>query len=466
MQNNHTETTARPIAIGELVTRVRGPVFRPGDDGYDTELAGFQTALRHRPTVVVGATDAADVQAAVRFAADHGLPVAVQATGHGLAVPAEGGVLVSTRRMTRVRVDPQTRTAWVEAGACWEPVITEAARHGLAPLSGSSPQVGAVSYTLNGGLGLLARRYGYAADHVRALDLVTADGRRHRVTPDGDPELFWALCGGPGGLGVVTALEIGLVPVDRLYGGGLYFDATAAHRVLTAWREWTDTVPEELTSSVAFVPYPDVPEVPEEMRGRYVAHVRIAFTGDPETGERLVAPLRTAGPLLRDTLGELPYTASGSICHDPTQPHPYRGDGVVLRDLDAATAEELLGLTGPGAPGMCVVQAYHLGGALARPPAVPNAVAYRDGWYLVRVLWVGDPGLSAAVETTHRRALAALEPQALGRALRFTMGWSDAERVRAAYPPDDLARLARVKATHDPGNVFRFTHAVPPADQR
>lgn len=222
-----------------------------GTNGYDGERIGFQRLTPHRPAVVVSAVDAEDVRAAVAFAAARGLPVAVQATGHGLGRALQDGVLINTRRMSEVRVDPETRTARVAAGATWRQVVDAAAPYGLAPLSGSFPGVGAVSYTLGGGVGLLARRHGFAADHVRRIDVVTADGRLREVTASSDPDLFWALRGGGRGLGVVTGMEIDLLPVTRIFGGGLYFDVAEVPGVLEGWRRWTETVPEELTSGLA-----------------------------------------------------------------------------------------------------------------------------------------------------------------------------------------------------------------------
>ncbi|EPD90925.1 FAD-binding oxidoreductase [Streptomyces albus] len=203
---------------------VRGSVLVPGDPEYDQECAGFQAGDRHRPDVLVVADGPDDVRAAVDAARRYRLPVAVQATGHGLGEAARGGVLVSTRRMAGIRIDAEARTAWVEAGVRAGDLVAEAARHGLAPVNGSAPGVGVVSYTLGGGVGLLGRRFGYAADRVRRIDLVTGDGRPRRVTADSDPELFWGLRGGGGGLGVVTGMEIGLVPVAGIYGGQLVFD--------------------------------------------------------------------------------------------------------------------------------------------------------------------------------------------------------------------------------------------------
>ena len=289
------------------------------------ELSGFQTGFTVRPAHVIAAASAEDVVAAVRHAAAERLPVTVRATGHGLPGPVEGGVLVSTRRMDQVSVDPVERTARVRAGVRWGQVVDAAAPHGLAPLNGSAPGVGAVSYTLGGGLGILAREFGYAADHVRSLDVVTADGRLRQVTRESAPDLYWALLGAGHGFGVVTELEIGLVPVRTLYGGSLAFDGRQVDPavVLRAYEAWTRTVPDGLTSSFAAVPYPDLPALPPHLRGRYVLSVRVAHTG--ADGERLVAPLREIGPVLADSLREMPYTESHTIHSDPDFPHAYYG---------------------------------------------------------------------------------------------------------------------------------------------
>ncbi|WP_207939032.1 FAD-binding oxidoreductase [Actinomadura darangshiensis] len=439
-----------------MLDTIEGPVFEPGADGYDDERTGFQTADPHRPSVIVGAVNADDVAAAVRHAAEHGLPVAVQNTGHGLPLAAAGGLLISTRRMTGLRVDPEARTAWIEAGVRWGQVVEEAGKHGLAPLSGSSPGVGAVSYTLGGGVGLLSRLYGYAADQVRSIDVVTADGRARHVTPGDD--LFWALLGGRANFGVVTSLEIGLVPVARLYGGGLYFDAEQVPAVLEVWRTWSATVPDAMTSSVALMPVPDIPVFPAPLRGRHVAHVRIAYVGDD--GERLIAPLRAIGPRLIDTVDEMPYTASATIHNEPPVPMAYHATNVVLNELDAETVGDLLGLVGPGAPDRAILEIRHLGGAMAKP--APNAVGNRGARYLVGVLSKLDPGVS--VEALHDRVGDTLGAKASGRLLNFLFGANATpEEVRASYEPEIYRRLAELKAAYDPSNMFRLNHNIPPA---
>jgi FAD/FMN-containing dehydrogenase len=459
----HTDTRALVADIDALSRRVSGPVLRPSDADYDAERDGFQTAARHRPAVIVGAAGAADVQAAVKLAREHRLPVAVQATGHGLSATADGGVLISTRRMTGVRVDARARTAWIEAGVRWRQVVEAAAAHGLAPLNGSAPDVGAVGYTLVGGLPLLGRHYGFAADHVRSLDVVTADDRRHHVTATDDPDLFWALRGGQGNFGVVTGMEVELVPVARLYGGGLYFDAALVADVLQTWRRWTASVPDQLTSSVALILFPDLPMVPEPIRGRYVAHVRIAHAGDAADGERLVQPLRAVGPRLIDSLRDMPYNDSHTIFNDPTRPHAYSGTSALLRELPESAVPTVLGLAGPDAPVACIVQVNHLGGALARPPAVANAVGRRHAQYLLRVLSPLGPAGIDTVQRVHHRLLEALAPWTAGRALGFRFGSSSAEEVQDAYDPDAYWRLTALKAVYDPDNTFRLNHNIRPS---
>ncbi len=173
----------------------------------------------------------------MHYAVDHDLKIAVQGSGHGLTQGIDGGVLIATRRFNGVRVDASAKTAWIEAGATWQDVLTATAPYGLAPLSGSFPGVGAVAYTLGGGLGLMARKFGYAADHVHRIEVVTPDGVRRNAQDD--PDLFWALRGGGGNFGVVTGLEIDLFDVPTLYGGSLYYDLAEHPHALESWREWT-----------------------------------------------------------------------------------------------------------------------------------------------------------------------------------------------------------------------------------
>jgi FAD/FMN-containing dehydrogenase len=455
-------------AVGELATRVAGPVLTAGDEGFDSERVGYQTHAPHVPVVVVGATNPDDVREAVVFGARHGLPVGVQSTGHCPARPDEHGVLISTRRMTDVQIDPQARTARFAAGVRWEKVIEAAAPHGLAPLSGSAPHVGAVAYTLGGGLGLMSRRYGYAVDHVRAIDVVTADGQLRHVTADSEPDLFWALRGGRDNFGIVTALEVELFPVSGLYGGGLYFPGERAEEVLNAYLAWTRNVPEEMTSSISLVPFPNIPMLPEPIRGQYAAHIRLAYLGDADTGAALIAPLREIGPRLIDSIQQLPYTASGSIHNDPPNPAPFITSNVLLDDLDKTTIREVIDLVGINAAVTCVVEVRHLGGALSRPPAVANAIGLRSAPYSLGVLSKLNPGDDLdIISETHDRLLDTLAPKTVGRHLNFLYGHRTTdEQIRSVYQPSDYQRLQELKAVYDPTNLFRINHNIPPIQKR
>ncbi|KOU02154.1 FAD-binding protein [Streptomyces sp. NRRL F-5755] len=447
---NDTVPAASPT-LAELAAQLTGVLLTPGDDGYDEERSGYQTAYSHRPSVIVGAASAADAVAAVRYARAHGLPVSVQSTGHGLAAAGDGGLLISTRRMDEVRVDAEARTAWTGAGVLCGQVVEEAAPYGLAPVNGSSPGVGVVGYTLGGGLGILGREFGYASDRVRTVELVTADGELRRVSAARDPELFRALLGGGHGLGVVTGLEFGLVPVERVYGGQLVFGADLVDEALAAYLAWTENLPGELTSSVGLIAYPDVPAMPPHLRGRYLAHIRIAYTGTAEDGERLVAPLRAVGPRVADTLRDMPYAESHTIHQDPTTPHAYDGDSVLLSGLDADALRAVAALTGPDAPLMTVVQLNHLGGALAEGG---GSVGHRDARYLLRLLSPLDGTDVAAARALHAEVRGVLAPWALGRSVNFLFG-DHGDKTADAYEEPVRRRLAAAKAAYDPENLFR-----------
>ncbi|WP_432943307.1 FAD-binding oxidoreductase [Kribbella sp. CA-253562] len=426
--------------------------WTPETDGYDDQRTGFQRRDPHRPARIFGATSAHDIQEAVRYARDHDLRLAVQASGHGHTTPTDG-VLVTTRDFAGVTVDPARRTAAIQAGATWQQVVAATTPYGLAPLSGSFPGVGAISYTLGGGIGLMARKYGFAADHVRRIELVTPDGELRSVTPD-DEDLFWALRGGGGNFGIVTELEIGLFEVTSIAGGSLYYDLAVTPDALQVWREWTETVPEEITAAVTALVIPDLPMVPEPLRGKHIAQLQLCVLADLATAEQLIAPLRALGEPVMDTFGEIPYAESGRIFAEPEQPHGYRGRNILLAELDPVALSTLPELAGPKAPAMCVVGIRHLGGALSRPPAIPNAVGRREAQYALTVLSPGDEDFSALHSGI-------LEPwTSIGRQLNFSFGPLTPEEVAEAYEPADLERLEKLRQQLDPTGLLQPNHPI------
>src|SRR6185437_14869155 len=327
MTNDLRESTGaafRPQDVAALATNVGGPVLVPGSAGFADECATFNLNCGFQPALMVGATSEDDVVTAVRFAARHGLPIAVKSSGHQVVLPAHGAMLITTERMRGFSMDARRQTARAEPGLKVGDVVARTSEAGLAPVMGSAPGVGIVGYTLGGGQSpLLGRLYGYAADHVRRVNIVTADGELRNVTAESEPELFWALRGGKGNFGVVTEIEFGLFPVARFFGGGIYFPGERLADVLEAWRTWLPTIPEEMTSSVAIQRLPDVPLLPEPLRGAFVVHLRIGYLGPAAEGEKLVAPLRAAAPPLLDLLEDKPVSAVGEIHMDPVDPMPY-----------------------------------------------------------------------------------------------------------------------------------------------
>ena len=438
------------------------PVVAASDVDYAADVAGYNRLVTHRPRLVVGARTAADVVAAVRHAADAGLAVGVQATGHGVSVPADG-VLVSTRRMRGVRVDPAAATVRVAAGVRGRDLTAALVPHGLAPLGGSAPDVGVVGYHLGGGLPLLGRTFGYAADRVRSLDLVTADGVARTVSPTVEPDLFWAALGCRGSFGVVTALVTEALPLTSVLGGGLWFVGDGIGRAVRRYLEWSADLPDTMNSSVLLMRMPDLPVLPEPIRGRRVAHLRIAAVGDPDAATALVAPLRAVGPVL-DTVAELPVGALGSIHDEPPGPVVFESRNALLRPLDPGAAAVLLEHAGADGDDGFLVELRHLGGALARPDG-RAVVGRRDGAF---VLYTGsalpdptaDPAARERAAAAQARLHDALAPWGVGA---VTPAFLAGDRVpdadlRAAYTAPDRARLLRVKRSWDPADMFRVAH--------
>lgn len=445
-------------AVARLRERVGGTVYVRGDEGLAAEVACFNPAIRHDPDVVVAVASESDVAEAVRFAAEHGLPVRVQATGHGAEAAITGGLIVSTRALDTIEVDAPSRRVRLGAGVRWAPVIARAAEHGLAPVTGSSTSVGAVGYTLGGGLGPLARTHGFTADWVRGFRVVTAQGEVVVADAESHPELFWALRGGKGGLGIVTEMTLEIVPLTTLYAGSVFFEGDAIEPAFRAWVDWAAGLGEEATTSVVLLRVPDVDGPPPPLRGRTVLSVRFAYPGDSAAGERLFAPIREAAPVFLDAVGEIPATAVATIHNDPEQGSPAWIRGFMLDDFDAADGDALLDVAGPRVETpFLAVEIRQLGGAAHRDTADGTAVGGRDSGYTLSAI-AADPATFDSV------APAAAE--ALSRALQHrisavtNVNWAadltDPATFENAWPADVHARLTGVRASYDPDRVFAF----------
>jgi hypothetical protein len=445
-----------------LRTAIAGQVFVPGEAGYNQARQGWNLAVDTKPAVIVAAGSAADVAQAVRYARAHGVRIAPQGTGHGAEPlePLDGAMLLRTTPMRKVRIDPAARTARAEAGAIWQDVIVPAAEHGLAGLAGSSPDVGVTGYTLGGGLGWLARRYGLAANSVTAAELVTPDGDLVRADADHESDLFWAIRGG-GGVGVLTALEMRLYPVGELYAGNLFFPIGRAAEVLHAWREWTGTIPDEVTSLAHLLRFPPLPEVPGPLRGRAFIVIEAACLSDAGTGAELTGPLRRLGPE-RDTFAMIPPSALGQLNMDPPQPGPSQGDGAFLADFPAAAIDALVAVAGPdaGTP-LASVEVRHLGGALGRPVPGGGAQPSIDAGYLLFA--VGATPTPALVNAVRAQAQAVEHALAPWHASHDSYNFKQTPGpASAVLPPASYHRLQEIKAAYDPDQVIISAHPVRP----
>jgi FAD/FMN-containing dehydrogenase len=449
---------------------LKGAAYVPGDEGYDGARAAWNLNAHQHPALVVVAEGAADVLAAVHLAREQGLGVGVMATGHGVAAPADGGVLINTSRMKGVHVDPETRTARVEAGVKWADLVPEAAAHGLAGLQGSSSDVGVVGYTMGGGFGWLGRKYGFAADSVKEADIVTADRELVKASAHENADLFWGLKGGGGNFGIVTSLEFALYPITHVYGGNLFYPTQRAAEVLELYGRWSASLPDEVTSGIAFMNFPPFEEIPEPLRGNSLITVRFCYTGEDleKEGEELLRPWREGlGEPVMDTFGVMPYEAMDLISMDPVDPIGAYGHVEMLRDLSPETAETLVELAGADSNSpLVMLELRQLGGALSRPPADLNPMGRSDSRFIMYGLGATPtPEMAQAVQAYLAYIAETVSSHASGATYVNFMDLygTTLERVRAAYSPEDWERLIALKERYDPTNLFRFNRNIPPS---
>ncbi|MCW3038731.1 MAG: (R)-6-hydroxynicotine oxidase [Solirubrobacterales bacterium] len=454
------DTTTADFAV--LAARCDGRVLTPQHPDYDTARGAFNVTVDQRPAAVVFPIHEGDVAAVVAFAAEAGLQVAAQGTGHNAGPLGDLGatILLRTNAMKGVEIDAAQRTVRVGAGVVWEDVIGPAAAAGLATLHGSSPDVGVVGYCLGGGMGWYARKFGLAANHVTAIELVTADGKHLRATHEQEAELFWALRGGGGNFGVVTAIELRLFPVTEVYAGVLFFDASRAAEVLHAWNALLPGLPEEMTSVGRLLQMPPAPDVPLPLRGRSFVVIEAAYLGSRTGGEALLAPLRALGPDV-DTFAMLPPEELAELHMDPRDPMPVASAHALLDALPADGIDALLAAAGPDANSPLVsVELRHTGGALARSADHHGARDTLPGSLALFALGVpADPAAGAAVAAGLAAVSAALEPWAVGFYPNFVEQPFATER---AFRAETWARLRAVKAARDPEDRFRGNHPAGP----
>ena len=460
-----TGTPTAPSQLDELAELLTGDLHLPGSDGYALLGTPWNVAVPSRPVAVAAVADAEDVATAIRWAREQGVPVAVRATGHGAADELDGALLVHTGRLDELDVAADG-SARVGAGVRWIRVLEEAGPMGFAPLAGSAPGVGVVGYLTGGGIGPLCRTFGVSSDRVRAFEVVTGDGTRRRASADAEQELFWALRGGKGALGVVTAVELDLVALPSFLGGALFFDGAHADRVVRTWAAWCADLPPEATTSLAILRAPAMPGVPEPLAGRTTVTVRFAWTGDPAEGEAVLAPIREVAPVVFGMVDVLPAAAMGVIHSDPVDPMPTAERAVLLSALPEEAVTALLAVAGPQADcPLIVVELRQLGGAVALGSREDGSLCNRDTAFTL--LGVGSAAGPAAEATraAEDAIVRAVERWDTGRQMPNFAPGLDPEQVRRVYDPDVLARLAALVGRLDPDRVIRAADPIRAAAQ-
>ncbi|GAA0380226.1 oxidoreductase [Acrocarpospora corrugata] len=443
----------------ELRRVVRGQVIVSGDAGFDAARTPWDAAVQQRVRAVVEVADAADVAALVSYARKAGIGLATQPLGHAPA-SFDDAILVRTKRLNGIDIDPHRRIARVEAGALWGDVLAAAGKHGLTGLAGSTTYVSTTGFTLGGGLSWFGRKHGFAANNVRAFDVVDSDGTPQRVTADSDPDLFWALRGGGGDFALVTALEFDLHPAPELYGGRILWPAARATEVMAAFREVTATAPEELSTWFSLMQFPPFPELPEPLRGLSAVAIDVTYLGGTAEAAGLLAAFDRIPGVIMDTRGQMDIADLGDICAEPTEPTTALLHTELFARFDEETASALLAAAGPGtvAP-LAVLQVRHLGGALSRPAETHGACGHLTEPYLLFMLGVLPfPELEGPILERQRSVARAVSSSLSGRK-PFTL-LSHGVPADAAFPVETLDRLRAIKRSRDPEGVFRSNHPV------
>jgi len=452
--------------LDNLAARLRGPLLRAGDAGWDAAAQIWNARAATRPALVVQPTSAHDVAEVVAFARAYGLLLSIKGGGHNIAgtALAEDALTLDMSRMRAIEVDPAARLARVGPGCLLKDVDQATQRHGLATVLGFVSEVGVAGLTLGGGFGYLARRFGWAVDNLEAVEIVTADGAVRTASRVENPELFWAVRGGGGNFGVVTRFTFRLHSVGPIITGGLIaWSAEQADRVLAAYRELTAAAPRELTTALVMLIAPPAPFVPPRWQGEPITGLLVCHSGrDPR---RDLAVLRELGEPILDLVTERPYVDQQSLLDDmePRGLHQYW-----KAEYLAGLPPEFLGTFGDCALKLTTPLSYsvifHIGGALNQRDEDDGAVGNRDAQFISGFSGVWPPGVPddepvawvrASWERIRRFSTG-------GNYVNFQLAEDDAKRTAAAYGRS-YQRLQHAKAAFDPDNLFRVNRNIPPA---
>jgi len=453
-------TAALPGFSGELLT--------PAAPGYDEARAVFNSMIDHSPALIAKCARADDVVAAVNLAREQSLPISVYGGGHGVtgAAVCDDGVVVDLRPLKGIEIDPKAKTVRAEAGLTWGELDAATQEHGLAVTGGRVSTTGVAGLALGSGSGWLERSLGFTCDNLVAAELVTADGRQVTASHDENPELFWALRGGGGNFGVVTAFHLRLHPVGPIVLGGLLmYPAALAGDLVRFWRDFMAGAPDELGTGLAFITAPPEEFVPEPARGQPVCGVIACYAGAVEDGEEALRPLREFGPPALDAIGPMPYVAVQQLI-DHGNPKGKRNYWTAdfYEDLPDKAVDVLVEhATKPVSPFTQIIVVAG-GGAIARVAEDATAFGQRTAaWNIHYLSMWEDPGDDQRNIDYTRELAAGMKPWSTGRVYLNFIGDEGLHRVEAAFGPEKFARLQAVKREWDPENLFRHNQNIPPS---
>lgn len=461
------ETSLARAALEPLRAGVRGGLVTRGEPGYDDARRIWNAMIDHHPAVIARCLSSQCIRNAVSFARDQQMRLSVRGGGHHIAgnAVADGGLTIDLSLMRAVRVDADRRTARVAGGALLGDVDHETQAFGLATPLGINSTTGFGGLCLGGGFGWLTRKYGMTIDNLLSADIVTADGALHVVSASNEPDLFWAIRGGGGNFGVVSSFEVALHPVGPLVHSGLVvYPGAQAREVLRAWRDFTESAPDELSVWAVLRKAPPLPFLPADVHGTDVVVLAAVYAGDVGAGARATAPLAKLGKPIATVLQPQPYEAfqqafdplltPGARNYWKTSDFDELEDDALDVFVDAARA-----IPGPE----CEVFIAQLGGAMGRVPRDATAYAGRDAQYVMNVhgRW-RSPNDDQTIRTWARKMFEQTAPFATGGGYVNFLTEDESARVASAYGPN-YERLAEVKRKFDPDNLFRMNHNIPPA---
>jgi len=440
-----------------LAAAMRGPVLTAADPAYDAVRKVWNGMIDRRPAAIARCTGAADVIAALAFARDAGLPIAVRGGGHsfpGYSV-CDGGVLIDLQLMKSVRVEPVARRARAEGGVLWAEYDRETQAFGLASTGGMISHTGIAGLTLGGGFGLLCRKFGLAIDNLISADIVTSDGKLRTVSATQEPDLFWAIRGGGGNFGIVTSFEYQLHEVGPMLAGLIAYPLPQATQVLRGLHEVMSSAPDELMVTGALLTTPE---------GHKAVAVVPCYVGDPAEGERVIAPLKKLGTVAMEKVGAMPYTVAQKLFDESAVPgRRFYLRSNYLETIGDALIEALAGSFAATPSPLNAIVIPSVGGAVSR--VAPEATAYyhRQAPYVMSMVncWL-DPSEDQANLEWVRTTWTALTPHLPRRVYVNELQEEGADRVRDAYGPA-FSRLAAIKRQYDPDNIFRLNQNIPPA---